>query len=384
MAKRGNRMSTVNVDIKNMSGIEEGKPTGFKEDFSEPVLSPQWQEIAGIGRSSLTDNPGYLRYYLEGRGAGGWMTNYKAGSWMPSQTIIRPFKGSDWILKTKATYNIHACSNANVLKNGSTGAQYQRLYIAFGEENNNYLLIRRGVDWWYGDNIRSFAYLTSNGVQIAECEFLAPDDVIKQEASGGWFRHTYFYEVVKDGQEISFRYSYDGKNYVTGFKVSLTKPVEATQRVIMDANVWATAGSYVDWDYLHVQPICFECLPVMDIMGVGKVYSEKLEAHGVNTIADMISVDVSTLGEKTGISLYKLYMWKRRAALAMDVKIDQDLFSDIQKMELGDIIILSDEELSSKAHQPIEIIPDLKKDISGLFISLDNDIVKSMTIESLA
>ena len=77
-------------------------------------------------------------------------------------------------------------------------------------------------------------------------------------------------------------------------------------------------------------------------------------------------------------------MWKRRAALAMDVKIDQDLFSDIQKMELGDIIILSDEELSSKAHQPIEIIPDLKKDISGLFISLDNDIVKSMTIESLA
>ncbi|MCK5606929.1 right-handed parallel beta-helix repeat-containing protein, partial [Candidatus Pacearchaeota archaeon] len=60
-------------------------------------------------------------------------------------------------------------------------------------------------------------------------------------------------------------------------------------------------------------------LPVMDIMGVGKVYSEKLEAHGVNTIADMVSVDVSTLSEKTGISLYKLYMWKRRAVLAMDV-----------------------------------------------------------------
>lgn len=125
-------------------------------------------------------------------------------------------------------------------------------------------------------------------------------------------------------------------------------------------------------------------LPIVDVMGVGKVYSEKLEANGVNTIADMVSVDVSTLSESTDISLYKLYMWKRRAVLAMDVKIDPDLFRDIQKIELGDIITLSDEELSSKAHQPIEIIPDLKKDISALFISLDNDIVKSMTIESLA
>jgi len=44
---------------------------------------------------------------------------------------------------------------------------------------------------------------------------------------------------------------------------------------------------------------------------------------------------------------------------------------------------MPDEELGKRANQPIEVISDLKRDISKLLISLDNPIVKSMTLESL-
>lgn len=58
------------------------------------------------------------------------------------------------------------------------------------------------------------AKLISNGVGIVSCTLLAPDDAIKQKDGGGWFVYTYWYEVARSGQEITFRYSYDGKNYV--------------------------------------------------------------------------------------------------------------------------------------------------------------------------
>jgi parallel beta-helix repeat protein len=127
-----------------------------------------------------------------------------------------------------------------------------------------------------------------------------------------------------------------------------------------------------------------ENLPVIAIMGVGKVYAEKLKAHGVKTVREMTLADVFTLGKKTGISLFRLYMWKRRASLTMDVKIDRALFSNILRMRLGGIMTMPDEELSRKANQPLETISDVKKEISTLLISLDNAIVKSMTIERVA
>jgi hypothetical protein len=363
--------------------VEESE--GFRENFLEPALDPSWQVVSGLGSYSLTDNLGYLRYYLKGSSAysGGWRKDYKVETWRPSLTLLRPFEGRNWILKAKATYNIHACADVNVPKRGSTGAQYQDLYIAFGEGVNDFLVINRGTDWWYGTN-RMEAKLISNGVEIASCTLLAPDDVVKQKGNEGWFVHTYWYEVARSGQEITFRYSCDGKNYVESFSASLTKPIEAIQKVIMDANVWTTAGSYVDWDYFNVESFRVENLPVIAIMGVGKSYAERLEAQEVKTIRDMSLADVFTLGKKTGTSLFKLYMWKRRASLAMDVKIDRALFSNILKMRLGDIIAMPDGDLCSKANQPMGTISDLKRDISTLLISLDNAIVKSMTLEKMA
>jgi hypothetical protein len=98
----------------------------------------------------------------------------------------------------------------------------------------------------------------------------------------------------------------------------------------------------------------------------------------------LASSDVLALYKKVGIPLFKFYEIKRKATLALDVKIERALFGNILQMQLGEIIAMPDEELSRKANQPIETISDLKKDISTLLISFDNDVVKAMTLESVA
>ncbi len=126
-----------------------------------------------------------------------------------------------------------------------------------------------------------------------------------------------------------------------------------------------------------------ENLPIRDIEGVGDSYAERLEKQGVKKIKDMALANVFSLYKKVGIPLFKLYVIKRRATLALDIKIEKALFGSILQMPLGEIISMPDEELSRKANQPIEVISGLKRDISTLLISLDNSTVKAMTLERL-
>ncbi|MCZ7356055.1 MAG: hypothetical protein O8C66_08745 [Candidatus Methanoperedens sp.] len=220
---------------------------GFEDDFNNKLLDSSMQvveKVPGLGRYSLTDNPGYLRYYLEGSqgSMGGWRNNYlTSGAWRPSLTLIRPFDGENWTLRTKVDYNLHAHNGGS-----STGAQGQSFWIAFGEGTNDYLSIYRGVDWWYKSNVLTME-LVSNGVSVAKFSG-APSSI----GTDGWVRESYWYEITRNGEKITVRVSNDGINYTTAFSALLTKPVTATQRAIIDMNLWNGAGSYVDWDYIHV------------------------------------------------------------------------------------------------------------------------------------
>ncbi len=127
-----------------------------------------------------------------------------------------------------------------------------------------------------------------------------------------------------------------------------------------------------------------ENFPVKNIEGVGKVIAEKLKKQRIKNVGDLASSDVFSLYKKIDIPLFKFYEIKRKAELALDVKIEKALFGNILQMQLGDIIAMPDEELGMKTNQPIEVISDLKKDISTLLVSLDNAVVKAMTLESIA
>ncbi|MBU4340162.1 MAG: hypothetical protein KKD46_04495 [Euryarchaeota archaeon] len=226
-------------------GIAEAA-TGFKEDFSNTVLNSSWQVVSGQGRYSSTDNPGYLKYYFEGsRGSmGGWRNNYQAsGGWNPSLTLIRPFDGEKWNLTAKVNYNLRAH-----ISGSSTGAQGQSFWIAFGEGTNDYLNIYRGVDWWYSSNVYTME-LVSNGVSVANFKG-TPSSV----GSDGWVREGYWYEITRNGENITVRFSNDGISYTNAFSGLVAESVTATQRAIIDMNLYNSVGSYVDWDYIQVTP----------------------------------------------------------------------------------------------------------------------------------
>jgi len=126
---------------------------------------------------------------------------------------------------------------------------------AFGSGINDYLRIDRSTDSGYNSNIL-YAHLVNNNIYLKDTwvdgNLIAPDDIVNCD---GWARHPYWYEVTRNGQQITFRISYDGINYNEVFSTTMTVPVDATQRVAIGGTVWATAGSYVDWDYINVEPI---------------------------------------------------------------------------------------------------------------------------------
>lgn len=223
----------------------------FEEDFSTPTLDPAWEVVPNLGSYSLTDNPGYLRYSFTGSRAysGGWMQNYQqSGYWRPSLTLLRQFDGENWVLTTKADYNLHAHNSGS-----STGAQRQTLWMALGEDTNDYIFLDRGIDWWYGHDSLLRVQLVSNGVSVAYFQ-----GELVPIGSDGWGRDTYWYEITRNGEEISVRYSNDGITYTTAFTASLSEPVAATQRAIIDMSLWNSVGSYTDWDYINVEPIILD------------------------------------------------------------------------------------------------------------------------------
>jgi hypothetical protein len=243
---------TLNLRIYSNSTVPRSSHgQSFQENFSNPKLDSSWQvveKIPGLGRYSLIDNPGYLRYYLEGSMVynGGWTTNYSIGSWRPGMTLIRPFDGDNWALESKITYNLHERRGSS-----STGAQGSNLYIAFGNGSKNYISIYRVVDYWYRASRLDIAIANSNGTPLSyyNDSLRAPDDTDKNE----WLRYTYWYRVERNREKVSIWLSYDGMNYKQILSFILPSTVEETQRIILDEALWSQAGSYVDWDYINVE-----------------------------------------------------------------------------------------------------------------------------------
>ena len=242
------------VSIIPLSFAQEEAFSGFDDNFVGSVLDENWQVTEGLGSYSLTDNPGYLRYYLEGPRATGmvWQTG-ESGTWNPALLLSRTVQGDTWILEAKATYNLHA-SYIDGVSYGSTGAQKAWLFVGFGQEAAPNFNVNRNVDWWYSQIGQFDAGIQEQYGEPSTAFDLqfAPDDTVPLEADGHWVRTTYWYQLEREAQSLTLRYSYDGVNYLEGFDITLTEPLTQTQRVIISATVWATAGSYVDWDYIKV------------------------------------------------------------------------------------------------------------------------------------
>lgn len=347
----------------------------FNDQFDDPILGSDWVISPGRGNYSLTDSPGYLRYIIDAnhtaRMAGSGQ-NYAKSLW-----LVRPFPGDRWILKTAITYNMRPATPTN-------NRNMQFMIRAPGDNGAAMVRISRSVGV-NDDNPGSNSMYLSAGSNTETIYFPNSPNPLPTER--------WYFEIERNKDYVAIRASTSGDDSIFEYVREYTFPPDSfgnDQEIEIEGNGWRGSNNppgYADFDFIKVvgnPPMVLENLPIRYIEGVGDIYAKRLVTHGVKTLGNMALADVFDLNQKTDISLITLYTWKGKAELAKDIKIDGTLFSSILKMRLGDIIAIPDEELGRKASQPIEIISDLKKDISTLLISLDNAIVKPMTLENLA
>ncbi len=364
------KVARTDEEIRLHANIQPGGVVIFDDQFEDIKLSSDWVKSPGKGSYSLTDNPGYLRYIID---AYGWPSG---GDAKPLQ-FIRPFSGDRWILITAITYNMRPAEPTNnrtmhffIRVPGATGATMIYIGRTVGVNDSN-----PGSNAMYlsaGSNNEPIIFPNSPNPLPAERWYIKIErnkDYIAIRASTGGDDSTFKYVREYTFPSGTFGTEQEIAIYGTGWYGSNNPP------------------GYVDFDFIKVvrnPQNGVENLSTKGIEGVGDAYAERLEKQGVNIIKEMASANVLSLHKKTGIPLFKLYVIKRRATLALDVKIERALFGNILQMKLGDIIAMPDEELGRKANQPIVIISDLKKDISTLLVSLDNDVVKAMTLGDVA
>ncbi|MFZ3059918.1 MAG: LamG-like jellyroll fold domain-containing protein [Candidatus Methanoperedens sp.] len=367
------KVARTDEEIRSHAAIQHMGVVIFDDQFNDQTLSPSWVISPGKGSYSLT--PGYLRYIIDAnhtaRVAGSGQ-NYAKSLW-----LVRPFSGDRWILKTAITYNLRPAAPTNnrnmhfiIRAPGDNGAALVRIDRSVGVNDSN-----------PGSNSMSLPA----GSDIETIFFPNSPNPLSADR--------WYFEIERNKDYVAIRASTGGDDSTFEYVREYTFPPGSfgiEQEIEIEGDGWYGSNEppgYVDFDFIKVvgnPQNGLEDLPIRDIEGVGDSYAERLDKQGVKTIKDMALANVFSLYKKVGIPLFKLYVIKRRATLALDIKIKGKLFGSILQMQLGDIIALPDEELGRKANQPIEIISDLKKDISTLLVSLDNAVVKAMTLESVA
>ncbi|MCZ7405106.1 MAG: hypothetical protein O8C67_09285, partial [Candidatus Methanoperedens sp.] len=375
------KVARTDEEIRLHAAIQPMEIVVFDDQFEEPNLGSDWVISPGRGSYSLTDNLGYLRYIIDAdhtariEGSG---QDYAKSLW-----LVRQFSGDRWILKTAITYNMRPAAPTN---NRTT------YFIIRAPGDNGAALVRIGR--WVGvndSNPGSNCMDMSAGSNTKTIFFPNSPNPLPLER--------WYFEIERNRDYVAIRASTGGDDSTFEYELEYTFPPGSfgnEQEIEIWGMGWYGSNNppgYVDFDFIKAVQLPMPPdvqqgppgkLPVEKIEGVGKVIAEKLKKQGIKKVKDLASSDVLALYKKINIPLFKFYEIKRKAELALDVKIEKALFGNILQMQLGDIIAMPDEELGRKANQPIEIISDLKKDISTLLVSLDNAVVKAMTLENVA
>jgi hypothetical protein len=201
--------------------------TSFRDDFSSTTLDPAWTVQAGIGTSySLTANPGYLRYSVDGS------TNNNSDN--PAVWIYRPFTGTSWTLETRVSYSMPFGNGRQLYLKIPLGDLSQRF--------NNEIWFWREADQAGGVANNCCTYVTffdgGTGVNVGPMNLDATD--------------TYTVRVVRYGQNFTIWMSPDGLTWTTIASHTYTTALGSTQNVLLSGADYAGTG-YADYDYVSVQ-----------------------------------------------------------------------------------------------------------------------------------
>ncbi len=233
----GALMATMGMGLA--SGVQA---VSFFEDFSSPTLDPAWSVYENTGvRSngltspanhySLTDHPGYLRYYLDPMTSGNALTGIASPGYDLPLTFYRPLTGDQWTLESKIDFHMPGWGDDR---------SFSQL-IGFGVP---------GPDYWqdghvyYRDNFYSVNLLYF--CQRNNCPYLnlgarGPADFPL------WLRMT------RNRGLLELFYSLDGQSWTMGNQHDWGSTLDGLDQRLMlsGSSWWLTWSSYADWDWVR-------------------------------------------------------------------------------------------------------------------------------------
>ena len=242
-------------------------PSGFFEDFSSSTLDPAWQVVEFTGTRvyncsspanhiSLTERPGYLRYYLDPMTHyDGFVNNFQTmyygyGTpyhYDPGLELRREFCGDRWIFEAKAEYYIPY----------TNGRRFDvRIYFGDGSVPTYLVDFMRNADV-NGNSLRAYLWKWSGNLQWP------PEDQLAAHEPDDWYwgygqypETTIYWRLEREGGLLIAQYSEDGITWNPTFTYDLGNQIAGMQQwVVVTGLCWFnTAGSYADWDYIQVEP----------------------------------------------------------------------------------------------------------------------------------
>lgn len=242
----------------------------FYDDFSSSALDPAWTVVqpwpGGEARTngftypgnhfSMTDNPGYLRFWLDPMTHyDGFLNSYET---VPSNfysccihdaglEILRSFSGDKWLFEAGGNFQLPY----------SNGRYFSiHLYFGNGSVPTYWVQLRRGAD--VSGNLVDLGLIQKTGPLLHEqtnLEYFNPN--------GSWYYGDYnypnaplYFRVERSGGLLSASWSDDGETWNNAWSHDLGTALDGLeQRVAFGGLCWfVPAGSFVDWDYASITP----------------------------------------------------------------------------------------------------------------------------------
>jgi hypothetical protein len=234
-------------------------PTSFVDEFDAPTLDPAWQVVEFTGTRgygyispanhiSLTDNPGYLRYYLDPMThAWGFLNGYQVyNPYYPYDyglELQRLFSGEHWVFESKANFYLPY-----------TNGRGEDVHIYFGDGGANTFAV---IFQRYRDVTPHPNELTINLWEKFGPTF---DDRISLEyymTSGDIYgppESTYVYRLERNDGVLTASWSTDGANWTQAWSHDMGTQLDGLQQrlVITGLSWFNNAGSYADYDYVRL------------------------------------------------------------------------------------------------------------------------------------
>jgi hypothetical protein len=201
----------------------------FEDDFAAAELHPAWQVLPGVGRFSLAENPGQLRY-----------RSLPPGPPNSRLLLFRQFRGEDWSLEVKISR----------FSGTSGGSRYIHFRVGFGSlprhgdgSTQNDVSIGHWRDDWTGQDPGDYSVRFSEHGEAPEESLLpagSPDSKV--------------WRIRRVGRNVSVACSDDGSNFRTVAEHTFGPQVDAaSQFVIISGSSFANFDSYTDFDYIRLR-----------------------------------------------------------------------------------------------------------------------------------